>query len=62
MTVFKYNIWFDGDEDKQERYVVAETEEEAERKLLAYRDQLIKDGFDSFTYAGAWVELSNVII
>lgn len=24
--------------------------------------QLIKDGFASFTYAGAWVELSNVII
>lgn len=61
MTIFKYNIWFDGDEDKQERYVAAETEEEAERKLLEYREKHIAYGGANFTYAGGWVEISEVI-
>lgn len=61
-TVFRYNIWFDGCDidDFQTRYVMADTEEEAEAKLENYRSKLVADGFASFTYAGGWVEIDNV--
>lgn len=62
MSVFRYNIFFEGDTDKQERYVVAETEQEAEQKMEAYRQQMIKDGFSDFTYCGGWVEIYGVIV
>lgn len=67
-TVFKFNIWFknsDGTIDHdflQTRFVVANTEEEAERKLDAHRKQLIKDGFADFIYTYMGVELNNIIL
>lgn len=60
--VFRFNIWFDGTEDRQERFVVATSESEAEQVLEEYRRKLIRRGFADFTYAGPWVELDNVIV
>lgn len=63
MTVFKFNIWYIGDkyEDMQVRYVIAETEDEAIKKLEDYREKTINDGFADFTWAGGTVEIENVI-
>lgn len=61
MTVFKYNILYN-DGDKQERYVIAETEDEAEQKIEAHRQQMVKDGFADFRYYGGWVEIEGVIV
>ncbi len=66
--VFRYNIWLidaDGKADyehTQTRFVVAYTEEEAERKLIAYGDELEKNGFCNFDYVGGIVEIDGVII
>lgn len=43
MTVFRFNIWFNNCEDKQVRFVLAETDEEAEVKLNQYREKMIAD-------------------
>jgi hypothetical protein len=61
MTVYKYNIFFDGDEDKQERFVVARDEFEADDKIERYRKNLVKRGFSNFQFFGPWVEIDNVI-
>jgi hypothetical protein len=70
MTIFEFRIFHlnekgciaDHDE-KQFRYVAAETEEEAERKLDAYRKDLIKKGFADFMVCGIPnVELEGVIM
>lgn len=66
-TVFEFNIWHknaDGTIDHdfmQKRYVLANSEEEAESKLDAHRKQLIKNGFADFVYVCKGVELDNVI-
>lgn len=47
-TVFKFVLHFDSDckpEDRQERYVVALSEEEAIQKFAAYLDKQAKAGF-----------------
>lgn len=70
MKVFKFKIYhldknnriIDFDEN-QERYVVANTEEEAEKKLDKYRIEMMKQGSCDFALIGcATVELENVII
>jgi hypothetical protein len=49
--------------DIQERYVLAETEEEAEAKLNEYRKKMVANGFADFAVLGQpTVELENVII
>lgn len=64
MTVFTFNIFYENDFDSiQKRYVLANTEEEAEQKLEAYYDELSKEGFLKPTViAGGTVELDNVIV
>ena len=62
--VFNFTIYYEGDDytQFQHRYVVAETEEEAEAKLIAYRDYLVSRGFDAFGYNfNPTVEICGVI-
>lgn len=67
-TVFTFNIWFKNSNGTiehdftQTRLVVAQTEEEAESKLNAYREQLVANGFCDFVYVCKGVELDEVII
>ena len=70
MKVFKFRIYHldangciaDIDEN-QERYVLATTENEAEKKLDTYRKALIKQGYADFMLCGIpLVELDNVIV
>ena len=62
--VFKYKIWFEGDDfdQYQFRFVSANTEEEAEEKLNKYRKELIKNGFADFKYCDPVVEIEGLII
>ena len=65
MKVFKFNVWFEGDdliEDLQERFVVASDEEEAEHKMEAHADNLKKRGFAQMVYVCKGVEIDEVII
>lgn len=64
MTVFRYNIWFDDcdADDFQQRFVVAETEKEAEAKMEKYRLDCISNGISDFRYVGGWVEIQSVIV
>lgn len=62
--VFNFTIYYEGDNwmQYQHRYVVAETEEEAEAKLIAYRDAQVAQGLAKFGYFSIpIVELCNVI-
>ena len=69
MTVFTFKIYhLDGNGqpitnfDIQERYVLAKTEEEAEKKLDEYRKEMVSNGFADFVLLGCpTVELENVI-
>ena len=69
MTVFEFRIFHldtngriaDLDE-KQFRYVMAETEEEAKAKLGAHCRDLLQKGFAGFVYNAPTVEVENVII
>ena len=70
MTVFEFKILHlnadgcvaDYDEN-QVRYVLADTEKEAERKLDAYRKDMVSKGFADFkVYANPLVELEGVIV
>ena len=64
MTVFVFNIFYSvgtEDEEIQKRYVLAKDSEEAEEKLIKYRDELVSKGFEPFTYVEPWVELDGVI-
>lgn len=45
MTVFTFKIFYDGDDNAQERYVAAECEAVAWKKLYDYLDQQCKAGF-----------------
>ena len=62
--VFKYKIWFEGDDcdQYQFRFVSANTEEQAEEKLNKYRKELIKNGFADFRYGDPVVEVEGLII
>lgn len=67
-TVYVFNIWYknaDGTLDldfMQTRYVLANDEDEAEEKLNAHREQMVKDGFADFRYVYNGKEtISNVI-
>lgn len=64
LFVFKYYIWFEGDafEFRQERYVAAYDEDEAEEKLLKYRQWLVDNHYAPFTYTYVGVEMQGVII
>lgn len=62
--VFDFKIYYEGDDwmQFQHRYVVAESEEEAEAKLIAYRDAQVAQGLAKFGYfINPTVELCNVI-
>lgn len=66
--VFRYNVWpIDANgkidfEYTQTRFVVAYTEDEAESKLIAYGDELEKNGFCNIYYVGGIVDIDGVII
>lgn len=62
--VFNFTIYYEGDDymQFQHRYVFAETEKEAEEKLIAYRDYLVAHGFAEFGYnLNPTVEICGVI-
>ena len=64
-TVFKVNLFWKigNDYDMQERYVVADTEDEAREKIAKYNEHLKKIGAKPFDCdCGYWVELDEVII
>lgn len=67
-TVFAFNIWHlnaDGTIDydfMQTRFVLANTEEEAESKLDAHRMELVKNGFADFRYVCKGIAVDNVIV
>lgn len=61
MTVYKFNIFYDGDEEKQTRFVCASDEEEAYNKIEKYRKNKIKQCFADFKYFLLCVEIENVI-
>ena len=70
MTVFTFKINhldFNGNiidhYEKQERFVLAETEEEAIEKMEKYRNDMINKGYANFTYQfSPTVEIENVIV
>lgn len=70
MTVFTFKIYHldsNGQPitnfDIQERFVLAETEEEAEKKLDKHRKEMVVNGFADFVVLGCpTVELENVIV
>ena len=70
MTVFAFKIIhldFNGNimdyTEKQERYVLAETEEEAEEKIEKYRKEMVSKGFADFIIQpNPSVEIENVIV
>ena len=66
-TVFRFKIYYDGDEEMgvepQVRYVLADTEDEAERKLEEHNLIMHRAGFAPFHIIyGATVETENVIV
>lgn len=64
-TVFKYTIRYEDSDiyGKQYRYVVANSEEEANEKIEAYRKHLVSVGFADFEIeCNPIVEIDNVII
>ena len=70
MTVFTFKInHIDADrkiidiDEKQERYVLAETEEEAVEKIEKYRKEMISKGLADFIIQpNPIVEIENVIV
>lgn len=66
-TVFKFTMFFDGDfrpEDRQERYVVAKTEDEAIEKFRKYLQHQAANGFakpTAYSYHPT-VEIDYVIV
>lgn len=61
MTLYKFNILFKGDEDFQQRFVLARTEEQAYKKIEEYRKSLEKLHFADFDYFYIGVEIENII-
>lgn len=62
MTVFTFKCWYEGDDERQERYVLAKSEEEAIKKMELYTESLFNRGFGNLIFADPIVELENVII
>lgn len=65
MKVFCFWIRFEYDDpfDKQERYVLADTESEAIMKMQQYRTEMLKKGYANFIFSmSPTVELENVIV
>lgn len=62
-TVFVFSGWNEGDPNfKQERFVSAETSQQAWKKLEAYNKELEKMGFAPFVaIAEPTVEIPNII-
>lgn len=61
-TVFEFNVWFDNDiENTQVRHVVAKTPEEAEEKMEACNEIMVKNGFANMTWADPIVAIDFVI-
>ena len=50
--VFRATVWFEDDyiDGMQKWYIVADSEEECEAKLLAYAKQLKRDGFGQLNW------------
>ena len=66
-TIFCFKIYYDGDWETgfspQKRYVLAETEEEAEKKLEQYNLEQHQKGYAPFHIIyGATVEVDGVIV
>lgn len=63
MAVYKYHIFFEGDDidNYQERYVVAHDEEEADEKMEHYRKTKLKQGCCDFRFVYIGVEIDRVI-
>lgn len=66
-SVYTFTLFFNNEylpEDRQERYVVAETEEDAIDKFHQYLDQQKADGFAAPTHYSYYptVELANIIV
>jgi hypothetical protein len=64
MTVYTFKIFYDFTDDvAQERYVVAESEESAWKKITAHFEKLYSEGFALPVFiADPTVELGYVII
>ena len=64
ITIFKFNAFFEGDlEEITERYVAANTQEEAIEKFEKMSDELVANGFARLISCGdPLVEIENVII
>ena len=62
-TVFEFKGYFKSSpNDIQYRYVCADTEEDAYRKIKKYAKKLVRDGFDEFVWLyNPIVEISGVI-
>ena len=63
MTVFRFRFFYEIDDDAQERYVVAATENEAWDKLNAYFEKQHGEGLATpCSICNPEVELENVIL
>ena len=64
MTVFTFKIFYEIDDDfAQERFVVAESAEEAIEKINAHFEKLHSEGFMKPVFVSdPFVELYNVIV
>ena len=63
-TVFRFHVYFESDKACiQQRFVVADSEEEAIEKIEKYSDDLVAKGFDRLIWLGCapTVELEYVI-
>ena len=63
MTIYKYHIFFEGDDidNKQVRFVAAHDEYEADKKMERYRKMKVKQGSCDFYYINMGVEIEIVI-
>lgn len=66
MTLYKFTIWYEDSDFEndtlQNRYVVAESEEEAREKLQAENLRMGKLGFAVFEIGRCTIEANDVII
>lgn len=63
MTIYKYHIFFKGDDidNVQVRFVAAHDEDEADTKMERYRKNRVKQGVCDFYYINMGVEIDTVI-
>ena len=66
MSVFIFKVWYDYDDIAkygfQERFVIAGSQEEAERKLEQYNESQVKKGFAPFKIGRGEVYIQEVIM